>query len=286
MRMVYSLLFTAAVAAATAFFMLPAGDTGRQETAYERVMRTGTLRCGYVHLEPLFIVDPNTKSLSGIYKDVVEEVAKSLSLKVDWTAEIAPAEMSAALNTGRVDAMCVGLWLTGARARVMQPTEPIVYSPVVLAVRADDHRFDSTPEALNNPQYTIAIVDGTSMAQVARQRFSRAKQFTLPEMMPLSEMLVAVTNGKADFAAGSYDTILKFMAKNPNKMQLLKQGASSKPYIVATVPWVIYVGKHEQALADSLNGGLAELRAFNMIDPIIARYEPAPDTYKRVPGYH
>jgi ABC-type amino acid transport substrate-binding protein len=168
----------------------------------------------------------------------------------------------------------------------MQPTDPLVYSSVVVAVKANDTRFDANPNSLNNPEYTTAIVDGTSMAQVARQRFPQAKQLTLPETLPLSEIFVAVANGKADFATNGYDGALKFMEKNPGEIKILQNSSGDKPLEVAAMPWVMYVGKHEHALAETLNGGLAELRAFNLIDPIVARYAPTPGVYKSVhPGH-
>lgn len=53
----------------------------KQETTFERVLRTGVIRCGYPVWPPSNIVDPNTKILSGYSHDLTEAVADELSLK-------------------------------------------------------------------------------------------------------------------------------------------------------------------------------------------------------------
>ena len=45
-----------------------------KESTYERVIRTGEIRCAYAVYEPPLIKDPNTGKLSGIFYDVMEEV--------------------------------------------------------------------------------------------------------------------------------------------------------------------------------------------------------------------
>ena len=46
-----------------------------KESAYERVLRTGVLRCGYIAYPPHLIVDPATGTISGISHDIIEEAA-------------------------------------------------------------------------------------------------------------------------------------------------------------------------------------------------------------------
>ena len=49
-----------------------AGDD--KESAYERVIRTGIIRCGYFVWPPFLAIDPNTNKKSGIFFDIVEEI--------------------------------------------------------------------------------------------------------------------------------------------------------------------------------------------------------------------
>jgi Bacterial extracellular solute-binding proteins, family 3 len=58
------------------------------KSVYSRVIESGKIRCGYIPYEPGLIKDPNTGKFSGIMHDTMEEIAKSLNLKVEWTEEV------------------------------------------------------------------------------------------------------------------------------------------------------------------------------------------------------
>src|SRR5688572_21529801 len=53
-------------------------------SVYDRVMQSGTMRCGYVIDPPGCRMDPNTKKLSGIGIETIELLGKNLNLKVEW----------------------------------------------------------------------------------------------------------------------------------------------------------------------------------------------------------
>ncbi|HOO50986.1 MAG TPA: hypothetical protein PLK94_06835, partial [Alphaproteobacteria bacterium] len=59
-----------------------------KETAYERVIRTGTLRCGYLTYPPLLMKDLKTGEMSGVAHDIMTEIGKRLSLDIEWTEEV------------------------------------------------------------------------------------------------------------------------------------------------------------------------------------------------------
>lgn len=54
-----------------------------EETAYERVMRTGTLRCGYAEWDSAVMRDPNTGAFHGSVVEVVNALAKSSDIKIE-----------------------------------------------------------------------------------------------------------------------------------------------------------------------------------------------------------
>src|SRR4051812_48435106 len=76
----------------------------RKETAYERILRTGTLRCGYGIWPPVMLMkDANTGKISGVLVDITKEMAKALNLKVEWIEETGWAEWAEALKAHRFD---------------------------------------------------------------------------------------------------------------------------------------------------------------------------------------
>ena len=106
MRTLFIILLSviASVAATGLYFKSQSGggvSASTQETTYDRVIRTGTLRCGYAAWYPNLIIDPNTKAKSGISYDVMEEVGRRLGLKVEWTQEAGFGSAEQDLKTGK-----------------------------------------------------------------------------------------------------------------------------------------------------------------------------------------
>ncbi|MDD3181770.1 MAG: hypothetical protein PHD48_03065 [Alphaproteobacteria bacterium] len=69
------------------------------DSVYERVMASQTINCGYTEWPPLFVVDPNTHELSGLLKDVWEDIGKKLDLKIVWKASYGFGEVTEAVRT-------------------------------------------------------------------------------------------------------------------------------------------------------------------------------------------
>src|SRR2546430_1529683 len=57
-------------------------------SAYDRVIKSGTIRAAYLDYPPAFRKDAKTGKASGIFVDTLEQVASNLGLKVEWTEEV------------------------------------------------------------------------------------------------------------------------------------------------------------------------------------------------------
>src|ERR1700722_11275546 len=78
----------------------------KQESLYDRVIRTGKIRCSYFVYNPICIKDPVTGKLSGIGVDALELVAKKLGLTVEYGEEVGLETLIEGLKTRRYD-LCV-----------------------------------------------------------------------------------------------------------------------------------------------------------------------------------
>ncbi len=229
----YILVFLIAVIAAFGTVKLaekPA--TAQKETAYERIIRTGTIRCGYALYEPLLGKDPNTGALHGVFYDLVNEMGKELDLKIDWATEVGYGEIEEGFQTGKYDMFCNGVIPNPKRAKFSMITVPVFYGGLIAWVRADDHRFDENLERLNSPDITIVVRDGDVNAEVARTSFSRAKTISSPQLLDFTQMLVDVQTGKADAAFFEKAFGDNFLAKNPGS---IRSPAPDKPVNVYQV---------------------------------------------------
>jgi polar amino acid transport system substrate-binding protein len=267
-----SILLSVLVAYTTTKTLRPAalGQEVKKETAYERVMRTGTIRCGYGISPPILIKDVKTGKISGVDHDIMEAVGKELGLKVEWAEEAGWGDFIEGLRAGRYDAFCSEQWPDAARTRFQTLSMPIQYSFLYAYVRADDHRFDGNLEAINDPSVKIPAIDGDVGMAMAQNGFPKASILTLPQTGLLSDMLMSVKTGKADVIFLEPGMFQEF-EKAGNKGVLRKIENAEPSFTYAS-----YYGFNsgETQLRDMVNVALRTLIDNGRLEKIAHSYSP------------
>src|ERR1700722_5764994 len=155
MKSLISILVSTIVALVVTWFavhnLVPSSQSSKQETAYERVTRTGTIRCGYVSWYPYFKKDLKTGEPSGMNYEIMSAVGRELNLKVEWAEEVGWGNLGEGLKTGRYDAVCTSVGPDAAKAKNFTLSRPMVYSQFYPYARVDDNRFDGHVERINQP---------------------------------------------------------------------------------------------------------------------------------------
>jgi ABC-type amino acid transport substrate-binding protein len=233
------------------------------ESAYDRVMRTGVLRCAYGVWEPGIMHDPNTGEFSGIVYDLMQEAGKALNLKVEYVDEVDWANIAEDLQSHKADAHCAGVWATPARGRRLAFTDPIAFLPVTAFVREDDHRFDNNINAINKPDIKIAIIDDDVSEEVATRDFPQAQRVSRPQLGGVEDLLLMVMTHKADITFDGPNRFKPFDRQNPHKIRMVP---TQNP--IRMFPVTIAVDIHEHELLDVLNTTVHQMQdngAFNRI---------------------
>lgn len=259
------------------YVVSPNVSVDKKESVYERVMRTGKIRCGYWHWPPLLSIDSKTKEVSGIFADYMDEVGRLLDLEIEWSEEAGWGTYPADLEAGRFDAMCGGVWPTSTILKKVDFTTPIYYIPIGVYTKKGDTRFDYNLKAANNPNVTISAVDGLVTMRVANADFGDANLLSYPQLTPTSDMLLAVANGKADLTFTDKITVNEFMRNNPDLLQEVKL---KKPIRIFGNTSAILKG--EQDLKNMLDYANEELINSGIIDRILEKHEDKPGTLIRV----
>lgn len=279
MKPFFVILVTVLISAATAYGTVKlASDAGstKQESVYDRVMRTQTIRCGYAPWPALIDKDPNTGKLSGTFVDYLEAIGKATGLKIEWTAELGFGDFIAALDNNRIDAMCSGTWTNAKRGMAVQFINPISYQGVVAWVRKGDRRFDNNLEAINSAKVKVSAVDGASSQEIPQTFYPKAKLVSLPQLSDSSQLLLNVVTGKADVAFTDQHTVGEFSENNPGKLR-----AVVAPYPVKLFGNPIAIKMGEPALAALLNNATMELLNTGVIEQILKKHEKYPGTFYR-----
>lgn len=246
----------------------------QKESAYEQVIRTNTLRCGYWVFPPSTIIDPNTGKLDGFSIAVAKEMARRLNLDIKWVEEVTFGTMLAGLETQRYDAVCPGAFITAGRSRHAESTVPIVYNGLVPVVRANDTRFDTDLSRANNQAVTVSAMDGDVTAEIAALRFPQAKKLFIAQNGNYTDVYLNIANKKADMFFEEPGRIFQYLEKNPGQLKMLK---IDQPLRIS--PWSIAVAKGEHDLVGLLNGALIEMLYDGSIRDIAKKYEPLTKGY-------
>lgn len=243
----------------------------KMNAAYDRVIASGVLRCGYTMWSPVaFLKDPNTNAYSGFVPDYLALLAKNLNVKIEYVEDAGfGPQVIEGLKTGRFDAYCTGFNKNAARGREVLYTDTIFYSPVYAWVRQNDHRFDKDLSVLNDAQYILSTMDGEATDMIAKNRFPNAKTFALPQNSEMSLLYSNVAQNKADVI---FADVPPAEAYNKNNPASALRRANGTPVLTYTIGMA--VNNNEPKLVNMLNMALMELQASGQIKAIVQHYDP------------
>lgn len=255
-----------------------AGDT--KESAFDRVTRTGVIRCGYYVFPPVTYRDPNTGKLSGFTVDMMDEIAKRASLKIEWTEETNFSNWIPGLQSKRFDVSCTPNWPDIPQGRAAAFSIPMFYSGLYPMVRADDARFKNNDDlsALNHPDITFSAQEGEGPAGLIKAYFPKAKLNLLPNDAEKTNFVMDLTTKKADAIVTDENGLSEYNRNAKIKMKLigLKSPLKLQSFTLA-------VERHEMILNDFLNNAVLDLIYDGTMDRLLRKWEAEPGkTYLRV----
>lgn len=245
-----------------------AGLAAEKESAYERVIKTGTLRCGYFIWPPHMEKDAATGKLSGIYYDIIEQLGKVLNLKIEWSYEYTFGQQVEALRSGKMDALCGdGPW-TRSAIPYLDYTHEYLFIPAYAYV-AQSNPKKLTFDKLNSPDVTFTLMDGDGSAEYLDSFFPKAKRMSMPSTSDPSMLIQNIIAGKADAMLNDPISIDAQGTHNKEKLVALRP---EKPVTVA--PMIISLLKGEQSLLNTLNQGIDLLNDSGFLDKTLKKYDP------------
>lgn len=239
----------------------------KDESAFDRVIRTGALRCAYATWPPYLDKDPNTGALSGLSYDYMEEIGRILDLKIEWTEEVGWGNYIEGLNNNRYDAMCSSDWAVGERLKYSTVTIPTLYSALYAYVREGDTRFDGNLGAINSSGLKIAVIEGDTTFNVARLNFPQAQHDAISQNSDAAQLLMEVTTGKADLTIVDDNIANEFIRANPGSIRKVAAVPA-----VQIFPEVYVLKKGERDLKDMIDGAILLITNTDFAQGLVARY--------------
>jgi ABC-type amino acid transport substrate-binding protein len=248
----------------------------KQETAFERVVRTNTLRCGYAIATPWFYVDPNTNEKMGYAHDVTMAVAEKIGLKVEWAEETGWGVAEQGLVTGRYDMMCGTVCVDPNRNRAAIYSTPFKHIPILPIVRADDHRFDGGIEAIDRAEARVGVKNGHVFEYIAKEKFPNATRVYANDISDDTDFLLMLDSNKIDIALAGKITVDLYEKTNPGKVRVL-------PYPARYCNGAFMMPLGEFNLKQMMDNALMELNVSGQLDKIAKKYVPVDPLYISLP---
>lgn len=267
----------------TLFITLPAYAESTKQSAYDRVMETQTLRCGFGSWEPGVTRDPQTGTMKGIFVDLIEEMARLAKIDVEWTAEVDWGQIPESLKSGKVDAFCAGMAADAARAKRLAYSTPMSYWTFDVIVRADDERFPKDRPLkisdINKEEFSTAYTEGDVLETIKQTELPNVKGVPLPPLGTPADNIANVLTGKTDFVVFPRVMIQNYeKANGKGALRLLEMKTPLRAY-----GNVIAVDIHEQELKSFIDAALTELIYSSSYDRIMRKYETDyPDAFLRI----
>ena len=253
-----------------------AGNVAQQQSVYDRVVKTGTIRASYASYPPYCIKDPNTGKLTGMLVEVIEEAAKRLNLKVAWVEEVGWGAIFEGLNSDRHDIFGAGIWRNASRGKVGDFTRPLLFNAIKVYGRPDETRFKSL-ESINEDSVKISTLDGAIEDVIAKSDYPKANRVSVSQLNPWTDVLMNITSKKADLTFAEPVAVNLYLAKNPGTLKDLFPG---HPVRIFALAYAFKLG--EPKFKAMIDATLEEMQNDGSIENIVRKYEKVPGEYYRV----
>jgi ABC-type amino acid transport substrate-binding protein len=240
----------------------------RAISTYDRVLKTKTLRCGYIPYSYFFKVDPNSGNKSGVMYDTVNELGRLLDLKVEWAEELTWATVVTAIDTGRVDAFCSGMWIDTRNGKFLNFSRPLFFNSIGVYGRADENRFQSIDQ-LNQPNVRVVSRDGGTSSIIQAQDFAKSTLVSLPSSISDGEIVAYIVTNKADVIFYGDDYLAQYMQENPGKIKPLFPDQKLRKYATA-----IGLPMADPAFTNMINNALIEMESARFVDRALLSHAP------------
>lgn len=277
MRRIIFVIFAAAFLLLSSLYPFPA--RADHDEVYDRVMKSGTIKCGYFIWPPFIEKDLTTGKISGFFPDLVEETGKELGLKIDWVEEVSWASIFEGYAAGRYDMICGPLFMTPGRARGTDFTAELFYVPIYLYAREGDARFDDNYAAANDPAVKFAYLDGEYSQTAATDFFPKAQSVSTAGLTDgATQIFMDIASGKADLTATEPTTGKLFMDANPGKIRQ----AAGDPLVLFPVAMPVPQGEYK--FRRMLDITLKNLHDKKYVEGLLKKYLPQGITFYPVDG--
>lgn len=236
-------------------------------TTLENIIKTRKMNVGYLEFPPCVMRDKSTNQLSGIFVDMVNQMARSIdtNIQVKWV-ETSLANFTADLKTNKFD-FCVGpTFVNIPRSTAVYFSNPVCYVGNAGAVRKGTSSKYNTLEKLNSPDVRITVLKGQAMETFCKTFLPKADISAVEG--GLTSPLQAVSSGRSDIGFMNVSTTANFV-KEHNELEMVS--INNDKLEVLPLSWTTRIS--DQTLMNFINSSILYFESTGRIADYQKKYD-------------
>ncbi len=240
-------------------------DTGVDPKSVLAKCKKGeTLKVGYAQTPLWFFKDAKSGELRGVYKELVDMLARDLEMTVEWQ-EVTFANATVALRRGDFDLFGSSAVYTVPRGLVSNFVGPLWSKGSLAIVRKEDVGRFKTVTDLNSPDVTFSVNAGASEEQRMPQLFPKAKVIAVAGQQAIAAE--PVRTGRATvYVTGDSDALV-LAKRNANWAHVIDP---DHPFDKRPNTWLIRHG--DPAWKNFLDGWVSYITANGEVQRLVDKY--------------
>jgi polar amino acid transport system substrate-binding protein len=236
-----SLLTAAAVVGASAALVVEAKaqllETGiPSDSVLAKIKKGGSLKVGFAQTPLWFFREPKSGELRGVYKELVDLLARDLEMTVDWQ-EVTFANATVGLRRGDFDLFGSSAVYTIPRALSCNYVGPLWVKGSHAIVHKDDAEKFKTVDDLNSADVTFSVSAGSSEEQRLPAIFPKAKFIAIAGQQVMAAEPVRARRATA-YVVGDSDAVV-LVKRNADWASIVDQ---EHPFDKRPNTWIIRHG--------------------------------------------
>ncbi len=260
-----NILIVATVALAGALAACSAPETAAPDSL-AAIRARGEIRVGYFERESAVYTDLSNGELRGVFVDLMNDVAASMSIKVTWV-RTEPAMLADDLAAGAFDFAAAPVAATPALASRLLLTQPVAWLGHAGLVRKDSALAPTTLADLDREGVRLAVLRGDALEMWLTGRVTKARVMLVPGDSPAAP-LAAVQNGEADVALVDAVFAQKTLALDPSLRGVLTTDEAQ----FHPLPWCWAAKFGDARLVAFLDSVITAARTTGRLDEIARAY--------------
>jgi polar amino acid transport system substrate-binding protein len=242
----------------------------KQDSTWEQIKKTGKVRRGVFDYPPYYVRDKASGEWKGALVEMGKDIAKELDVKFEPVEVGGWGEVVLALQANKID-FHPGLQATPKRAASIDFAGPIYW---IEWVTVNNPKFKGKTWAdYNKPDVKVAVMTGSADEVILRKMAPKA---TRVEMKELSQIILAVSSGRADAFTTTVLSSMIAKSKNPDlgdfvnpepRVALpgyiglrMEDDIRWQKFLDRWAEWNILLGHNERRMLDSLGtAGINEI---------------------------